>query len=179
MAIKSAAYLARIGPDSAGLTVDSKLVSAHTKFMTTIAEAHASSTAPPSAFFACWADMATWPEWNSDTEWVRLDGPFTAGARGVLKPRGGPRVKFEVTALVPDREFTDVSRLAGARLTFRHLVQARPDGGCDLHVTITMSGPLGWLWTRALGKGAAASLAPDLAGLVAAAEARHAAAATA
>ena len=41
-----------------------------------------------------------------------------------------------------------------------------------------MSGPLGWLWTRALGKGAAASLAPDLAGLVAAAEARHAAAAT-
>jgi hypothetical protein len=117
--------------------------------------------------------MATWPEWNSDTEWVRLDGPFTAGARGVLKPRGGPRVKFEVTALIPDQEFTDVSRLAGARLTFRHLIQARPDGGSDLHVTITISGPLGWLWTRALGKGLAASLTPDLAGLVATAEARH------
>jgi len=147
--------------------------------MRTLAEARASSAAPPSAFFACWADMATWPEWNSDTEWVRLDGPFTAGARGVLKPRGGPRVKFEITVLVPDREFTDVSRLAGARLTFRHLVQARPDGGSDLHVAITMSGPLGWLWTRALGKGLKASLAPDLAGLVATAEARHAAAAAA
>ena len=97
----------------------------------------------------------------------------------MLKPRGGPRVKFEVTALVPDREFTDVSRLAGARLTFRHLVQARPGGGCDLHVTITVSGPLGWLWTRALGKGAAASLVPDLAGLVGAAEAWHAATAAA
>ena len=138
--------------------------------MRTLAEARASSAAPPSAFFACWADMATWPEWNSDTEWARLDGPFTAGARGVLKPQGGPRVKFEIT---------DVSRLAGARLTFRHLVQARPDGGCDLHVAITMSGPLGWLWTRALGRGLKASLAPDLAGLVAAAEARHAAAAAA
>jgi hypothetical protein len=57
--------------------------------------------------------------------------------------------------------------------------QCRLTGGCDLHVAITMSGPLAWLWTRALGKGAAASLAPDLAGLVAAAEARHAAAATA
>jgi len=70
-----------------------------------------------------------------------------------------------------------VSRLAGARLTFRHLVQPRPDGGSGLHVAITMTGPLGWLWTRALGKGLKASLVPDLAGLVAAAEARHAAAA--
>ncbi len=147
--------------------------------MTIIAEAAASSAAPASAFFECWADMATWPEWNSDTEWVRLDGPFEAGARGVLKPRGGPRVRFEVTALVPGREFTDVSRLAGARLTFRHLVEARPDGGCDLRVTITMTGPLGWLWTRMLGKGLAASLGPDLAGLVAAAGARRAAAAAA
>jgi hypothetical protein len=141
--------------------------------MRTLAEARAASSAPPSAFFACWADMPTWPEWNSDTEWVRLDGPFTAGARGVLKPKGGPRVKFEVTALVPDREFTDVSLLAGARLTFRHLIQVRPDGGSDLHVTVTMSGPAGWLWARALGKGLAASLAPDLAGLVATAEAWH------
>ena len=44
--------------------------------MTIIATARATSTAHPSAFFARWADTATWPEWNTDTEWVRLDGPF-------------------------------------------------------------------------------------------------------
>ena len=41
--------------------------------MTIIATARATSTAHPSAFFARWADTATWPEWNTDTEWVRLD----------------------------------------------------------------------------------------------------------
>lgn len=96
--------------------------------MMTIAEAHVSSAAPPSAFFARWADMATWPEWNTDTEWVRLDGPFAAGSTGVLKPSGGPKVKFVIAALVAGREFTDVSMLAGARLTFRHLIEPVPGG---------------------------------------------------
>ena len=76
--------------------------------MTQIAAAHAVSTAAPADFFAVWADMATWPEWNADTEWVRLDGPFVEGATGTLKPKGGPKVGF-----------VDVLRgVFGARLMF-------------------------------------------------------------
>lgn len=138
--------------------------------MTNIAATSTRSTAAPSAFFARWADMATWPEWNADVEWVRLDGAFATGSTGVLKPKGGPRVKFVIESLVPDREFTDVSLLVGARLTFRHLVEPLPAGGCKVDITITMNGPLAWLWTRILGKDLAASLEPDLARLVARAE---------
>jgi Polyketide cyclase / dehydrase and lipid transport len=138
--------------------------------MIAIAEARASSLAPPSAFFARWADVATWPEWNTDTEWVRLDGPFATGSTGVLKPRGGPKVKFVIASLVPGREFVDVSLLAGARLTFRHLVTAGPTDGTRVEVAVTMSGPLGWFWNLVLGKGLRASLQPDLDRLVAAAE---------
>ncbi len=138
--------------------------------MIEIARAEASSTARPAAVFARWADMATWPEWNTDTEWVRLDGPFVAGSRGVLKPRGGPRVKFVIASLVPDREFVDISLLVGARLTFRHLVEPLPDGGCRVRVAVTMSGPLRWLWARILGSGFRSSLQSDLDRLVAAAE---------
>jgi Polyketide cyclase / dehydrase and lipid transport len=134
--------------------------------MHTIATAHATSSAAPSAFFERWADMATWPEWNTDTEWVRLDGPFAAGSTGVLKPKGGPKVKFVIEKLVPDHEFVDVSLLLGARLTFHHLVTARPDGGSAIDVTVTMSGPLRWLWTRILGKGFKATAQPDLGRLV-------------
>ena len=139
--------------------------------MITVAEAHASSSAPPSAFFARWADMTTWPEWNTDTEWVRLDGPFTAGSTGVLKPKGGPKVKFVIATLVGDREFTDVSLLAGARLKFRHLIEPLPDGGSTVRVTVTLAGPLGWFWNLVLGKGLKASLGPDLGRLAIAAEA--------
>src|ERR1700709_1147894 len=96
--------------------------------MTTIAAAEITSSAAPSAFFARWADMATWPEWNLDTEWVRLDGPFVEGAPGARKRRGGPKGPFTVASPVPGREFVDVSRLVGARLTFAHRVTATGAG---------------------------------------------------
>ena len=139
--------------------------------MTTVATAHAAATASPSAIFERWADVATWPQWNADTEWVRLDGTFTQGGTGVLKPKGGPKVKFVIEKLT-DTEFVDVSRLAGARLTFSHVVTPTPDG-CVIDVAIAMTGPLGWLWKRILGKGLAASVQPDLEALARAAESGH------
>ena len=139
--------------------------------MTTIATAEVTSSAAPAAFFARWADMATWPEWNLDTEWVRLDGPFAQGATGVLKPKGGPKVPFIVEKLVPGQEFNDVSRLVGARLGFRHLVTAAPGGGCTVRVTVSMTGPLTFLWKAILGKGLASSVQPDLDRLARTAEA--------
>jgi hypothetical protein len=115
--------------------------------------------------------MATWPQWNLDTEWVRLDGPFAAGSTGVLKPKGGPKVAFVIERLVPGREFVDVSRLLGARLVFDHQVTSTADGGCTVEVTVSMTGPLRALWTAIMGKGLAASVQPDLERLVATAEA--------
>jgi len=138
--------------------------------MTPIASARISSAAAPSAFFERWADMATWPQWNTDTEWVRLDGDFVQGATGTLKPKGGPKVRFVIQRLVPGREFVDVSRLAGARLTFAHLVTERADGGSDVEVTVTMSGPLRRVWLLMLGSGIRGSVQADLEGLARAAE---------
>ncbi|PXX69066.1 polyketide cyclase/dehydrase/lipid transport protein [Nocardia tenerifensis] len=136
--------------------------------MTIIATAQATSAAPPAAFFAKWADMATWPEWNKDTEWVRLDGPFVQGATGTLKPKGGPKVSFVVERLTDDA-FVDVSRLIGARLIFDHRV-AVADGRTTVTVTVSIEGPLRRLWTKVMGRDLAASVGPDLAALVAVAE---------
>jgi hypothetical protein len=130
--------------------------------MPSLATAHVTSSAAPTAFFERWADMATWPQWNTDTAWVRLDGPFATGSTGVLKPKGGPKVPFVIERLVPGQEFVDVSRLFGARLTFDHQVHALPGGGCRVEVTVSMSGPLSRLWTAILGAGLRASVRPDL-----------------
>ncbi|TSD97290.1 hypothetical protein FOS14_15010 [Skermania sp. ID1734] len=137
--------------------------------MTTIASAQITSTAPAAAFFEKWADMATWPEWNSDTEWVRLDGPFESGATGRLKPKGAPAVKFTVAQLVPGERFVDVSRLILADLTFDHRVTSVPEG-VEITVKVRITGPLGWLWKRLMGAGIAATLGADLQNLAAAAE---------
>ena len=141
--------------------------------MTNITTSHATCNAAPSAIFARWADMETWPEWNADTEWVRLDGPFAAGSTGVLKPKGGPKVKFRIERLVPETEFVDVSLLPGARLTFAHRVTPNLAGGCTIDVTISISGPLRRLWSRVLGDDFRRSAQPDLDRLVAAAEGRR------
>src|SRR5437868_15395348 len=114
--------------------------------MTHIASASITSSAPAGAFFARWADMATWPEWNQDTEWVILDGPFVQGATGTLKPKGGPKTKFVVTKLT-DSEFIDSSKLIGARLVFAHKVVAE-NGLTTVAVRITMEGPLRGLWNK-------------------------------
>ncbi|MFD6221101.1 SRPBCC family protein [Nocardia asteroides] len=139
-----------------------------------IAEATAETVATPATLFAIWGDMASWPEWNADTAWVRLDGPFAEGATGRLKPKGGPAVRFEVTRLT-DTEFVDVSRLLGATLTFAHTVVPAGAGRVTVTVRVELDGPLRRLWHLVLGRDVAASVAPDLAALIARAEAVDAA----
>ncbi|MEU8244261.1 SRPBCC family protein [Actinoplanes missouriensis] len=138
--------------------------------MKTIATAQITSDVRPQAFFDRWADVATWPEWNTDTDWVRLDGPFRAGATGTMKPKGGPVTRFVVTELVPERAFTDVSLLLGARLTFRHLVESHA-GSTTVSVRVTIEGPLAFFWNAVLGKDIAKGLSGDLARLEEAARA--------
>ena len=80
-------------------------------------------------------------------------------------------MKFVIDSLVPGREFFDVSLLAGARLTFRHLVTSGLASTTRIEVAVTMSGPLGWFWKLLRGRGLLAGLQLDLDRLVAAAEA--------
>jgi hypothetical protein len=138
--------------------------------MTTLCTATATSSAPPDAFFARWADMSTWPEWDGAVAWARLDGPFAAGTTGVLKPKGGPRVSFVIETLEPGSEFTDVSSMPGARLRIHHLVSVA-GGATRVEIEVSMEGPLAWFWRRAVGRGVARSTPEGLAGLVTVAEA--------
>lgn len=119
------------------------------------------------ALFARWADVDTHPEWSKGLAWTRLDEPVRLGARGRLKPAGGPSFRFEVTELLADRVFADTSYLPGARLSFRHAAEP-VDGGSSVHVSVDLSGPLAWLWTRVLGGSAAlqADIEKDLTALV-------------
>jgi uncharacterized membrane protein len=128
--------------------------------MIELATANTTSAAPPAEFFARWADMETWPEWNADTEWVRLDGPFETGSTGVLKPKGGPKVKFVIEKL-DDSQFIDVSKLVGAKLTFAHQIKTTKAG---THVTVSASldGPLARIWNLILGKDISKGLQTDL-----------------
>lgn len=118
--------------------------------MIVLCTATAVSTAAPEAFFARWADMRTWPQWDDAVVWTRLDGPFAAGATGVLKPRRGPKARFVIETLEPGAEFTDVSTLPGARLRIRHLTAVEQDRRTRVTVEVSIDGPLSGLWALVL-----------------------------
>jgi hypothetical protein len=138
--------------------------------MAMLCTASATSSAPPDVFFARWADMDTWPEWDEAVAWARLDGPFAAGSTGVLKPKGGPKVSFVIETLVGGEEFTDVSSMPGAKLRIRHVVSV-DERATRIDIDVSIEGPLAWLWRRLIGKGIASSTPVGLARLVAVAEA--------
>ena len=133
--------------------------------------AHATSTAPPSAFFERWAHMDSWPEWDEAVQWVRRDGPFVEGTTGTLKPKGGPKVTFVIRTLQDGREFTDRSTMLGAALTIRHLVTVGDDGRTGVDIEVSVDGPLARLWKLLIGRGIARSTPAGLHRLVAVAEA--------
>jgi hypothetical protein len=148
----------------AGEIADLK-ISAHTKSMIELAHAHATSTAAPSAFFARWIDHESWTQWDTDTDWVKLDGPVAVGATGVLKPKGGPKTRFTVSALTPDQEYTDTSRMLGATLVFQHRAET-VSGRTELEARVTLEGALARLWAAILGAGFAESVPAALNRLV-------------
>jgi hypothetical protein len=134
--------------------------------MIVLSSSHATSTAPPSAFFERWAAMDTWPEWDEAVRWVRRDGPFAAGTTGSLKPRGGPKVSFVIETVDPGREFTDRSSMPGASLTIRHLVAVEDDGRTRVDIEVSLDGPLARVWKVLVGRGIATSTPAGLGRLV-------------
>lgn len=139
--------------------------------MIELATGQALSTASPNAFFEEWINHSDWPAWSPDTEWVTVTGPVQTGASGVLKPKGGPRVKFTVTECEPGREYTDTAKLLGARLVFQHTAEPAASG-TDLRVRVTMAGPLARAWALVMGGGFRDSAQADLDRLVTLVEAK-------
>lgn len=99
--------------------------------------------------YARWADPATWSDWDPEVASVRLEGPAMVGARGRLTPANGPAQAFIISALRPDREFTNRAALPGAHLEFEHLVEPDP-AGSRICVTVRVHGVLRPLWARIL-----------------------------
>ncbi|WP_040841269.1 SRPBCC family protein [Nocardia brevicatena] len=110
--------------------------------------------------FARYRDVASWSQWDEGVEDVSLDGPFEAGTTGVLSPAGRPKVAFIITVAEPGRRFTDVARLPGARMTFDHTLNGGTDGGTVITHTVTISGPMAFLFSVVIGRAIAKGM-PD------------------
>jgi uncharacterized membrane protein len=129
-----------------------------------------STTASRAAVWNLWKDVSGWPSWDEGIASVTIDRDFGVGAKGKLKPAGGPAFPFEVTQVDDGLSFTDVTKLPLAKLTFQHEL-VEHEGTVVIRQQITIDGPLTALWKRVIGKGLEQDVPGTMRSLASAAEA--------
>ena len=112
---------------------------------------------PASIWERAYAEAAAWPEWNAEIKRASLDGPLALGTTAKIVFGTGLRLRFRVVVFDDGRLFTDESRLPGARMGHRHLIEPTASGS-RLTNTIYIEGPLAPVWRRIMGPAAARAL---------------------
>ena len=109
-----------------------------------------------------YANLAMWPDWDEDIVYARIHEPnnFVRGAKGVIKPAGGPKVKFELSEVSNDKSFTVTSYLPLTKMIFAHHLKDNADGTVTVTHHIEMKGLTAPLFAFMIGRKIKANL-PD------------------
>ena len=104
-----------------------------------------------------WTDVNRWAEWQPDLERARIERPFRAGTHFTLRPKGGPNVKVELLTVEPGVRYVDVTRFPLATMTGSHELIANGEQ-LEIRTTMTVKGPLAFLWVRLVARGIVSGL---------------------
>ena len=118
----------------------------------TIIKHSVSTKAKPEKVWELWSKVETWPKWDHGIEATQLVGSFKTGAKGWLKPKGGPKVKFELLDVQENKKFHDRSYLPFARLDFIHTLETNGNETIVTH-DVQMTGLLTFLFSKVIGAG--------------------------
>jgi hypothetical protein len=136
------------------------------------------TSAGPEAVWAVWADWRRWPEWDEAIEWIEGEGPFEAGARGRMKPKGGPAMRtlmLEATPPAPgvNPSFTGRSLFPLCPMDAYHVYEPAPRPCCKAAILhrVTFTGPIAPLLGLVIGGRIRAELETSMVALKARAEA--------
>jgi uncharacterized protein YndB with AHSA1/START domain len=126
--------------------------------------------ASPEKVWRIWSDTSTWPRWNPDVEEVSLDGPFRSGATGTMQTRSGGKHRITISEVAPGRSFVlESDGVPATKLLFTCQVAAAGEGS-RISQSVSLKGPLSFLFGPLMGKRIASSFPALLDGLATAAE---------
>ncbi len=94
--------------------------------------------------------MPNWNVWDKEVETSELFGQFLTGTKGVLKPAGGPKTKFEMTECTYLQSFTDRSFLPLCNMDFIHTMTDTKEGLLITH-KVVMTGFMTFLFSKIIG----------------------------
>ena len=94
------------------------------------------TSAAPEQIRRLWAHVPGWPSWNGDIERIELDGPFAAGSRIVMTPRGEEPVELRIAEATEPMSFVDEADLGN--IVVRTVHRADPTTGGRTRITYRM-----------------------------------------
>ncbi len=83
-------------------------------------EVSISTDATKQQIWKLWEDVSNWNKWDKEVETSEIFGEFKPGTQGALKPKSGPKIKFEILSVDHLREFSTRSFLPLAKMDFIH-----------------------------------------------------------
>lgn len=98
-----------------------------------------------------WLDVTSWPIWDKELAYCKMDAPFEKGNQIILKPISGPKVRILLEEVIPNKKFIASCKFVGATMQHIHELQETPDGLCITN-TLWISGPLSFIWVNLVGK---------------------------
>lgn len=113
------------------------------------------------SIWRAWSDVASWPQWDSETELTSISGSFKVGTKFMLKPKGGPKISLQLIEVNPLSDFTDVTRFPFAKMFDTHAMEETAEGLKIISI-IRVEGPLGWFWRKVVAEGVAAGAARQI-----------------
>jgi uncharacterized protein YndB with AHSA1/START domain len=118
-------------------------------------QSRSTTTADPERVWAVLSDLDAWPEWLPTVDTLEredADKPHGVGAAYLLKQPRLPRARWVVTHWEPGQGFTWASSGPGVTTTATHRLTPTPEGGTEIDLGITWSGPLSGLLGLLLGR---------------------------
>ena len=108
------------------------------------------TTAKKEIIWKLWTDVPNWNIWDAEVVNAELFEQFQTGTKGILKPKDGPKAKFEMIECTNLKSFTDRSFLPLCKMDFIHSMTETNDG-LEITHKVEMTGFMTFLFSKVIG----------------------------
>ncbi|MFN0082371.1 MAG: hypothetical protein ACKVOM_07600 [Ferruginibacter sp.] len=84
-----------------------------------------STTASSDKIWQVWTDVPNWKQWDKGLKEAFLDGEFVVGTKGKLIPDKGPKSKFVISELIPNKSYTFKTKIPFGWLIIKRTLEVK------------------------------------------------------
>jgi hypothetical protein len=64
-------------------------------------------------------DVVLWPKWDTELKEATIESDFTLNAKGSITPKKGPKLKFYISEIIPNKSYTFNTKMPVGELVIK------------------------------------------------------------